>query len=304
MIDWSYRLLTEPEQVMLARLAVFQAGTSLDAIEAVCVGDPIESFDVIELVGSLVDKSLLNVDDTLPISARFRLPETIRQFATDRLLDGSELTTLRDRHAAWFGSLAVPLAFGPWQRSRTERGALARADQENLHRALEWATANGSADALRVIAILSMLHPELRPPDHLEARIRAALDATPDAPASLRAMALARLAWEIIVTGHGGDDTLAAAIDVSEQALASVGRAAIPARWPRSRCGSASSRTTPHSGSRPSRPPTPPATRRSRPTSGSIRCVSATSTRATRCSARPKASSSCTTSTSSRPRSP
>ena len=187
MIDWSYRLFSEPEQVLLARLAVFHGGASLDAIEAVCAGDPIDRFDIVELVGSLVDKSLVNLDDSLPISVRVRLPETIRQFATDRLIDRPELPDLRDRHAGWFGSLAVPLAIGPWTRSRTERGELARADQENLHRVLDWAISRGSTDALRVVAILSTLHPELRPPDHLGERIRAALDATPDAPPSLRA---------------------------------------------------------------------------------------------------------------------
>ena len=218
MIDWSYRLLTEPEQVLLARLAVFHGGASLDAIEAVCSGDPIDPFEVVDLVESLVDKSLLNLDDSLPISVRVRLPETIRQFATDRLLDRSELPALRDRHAAWFGSLAVPLAIGPWPRSRAERGELARADQENLHRVLDWATATGSTDALRVITILSTLHPEIRPPDQLGTRVRAALDATPDVPPSLRAIALVRLAWDVIE--NFGDERLPEATEISEQALA------------------------------------------------------------------------------------
>jgi tetratricopeptide (TPR) repeat protein len=112
----------------------------------------------------------------------------------------------------------VPLAIGPWPRSRTERGELARADQENLHRALDWATATESTDALRIITILSTLHPEIRPPDHLGERIRAALDATPDAPPALRAIALARLAWDVIETF--GDESLAPATELSEQALA------------------------------------------------------------------------------------
>jgi predicted ATPase/class 3 adenylate cyclase len=195
-IDWSYRLLSEAEQVLLAWLAVFHGGAALDAVEAVAVGDPIDAFDVIELVGSLVDKSLVMVDESVPFSTRLRLPETIRQFATDRLVDRPDLATLRDRHAAWFGSISAPLGIGPWVGTRLERSVLAQADEENLAAALDWATGAGSDDALRVITVYAHLHPELREPEDFGDRIRAALDATPNAAPGLRAVSLVRLAWD------------------------------------------------------------------------------------------------------------
>ena len=214
-IDWSYRLLSEPEQVLLARLAVFHGGAALDAIESVTAGDPIEAFDVIELVGSLVDKSLVTVDESVPFSRRLLLPETIRQFATDRLVDRPELATLRDRHAAWFGSMSAPLGIGPWVHTRLERGVLAQADEENLAAALDWATGTGNDDALRVITVYAHLHPQLREPKDFGDRIQAALDATPNAAPGLRAVSLVRLAWDR--TERDPDN--AVALEDCEQAL-------------------------------------------------------------------------------------
>ena len=181
-----------------------------------CADDAIDAVGILELISSLVDKSMLRLDETSP-SMRVVLPETIRQFAMDKLIGLPELPALRDRHAAWFAALDGPLVVGPWELTRSERFALGRADQDNLAVALDWATGTGGADALRVIRILAGLHPELREPADFGNRIRAALSAAPDAPASLRAVALARLGWEILETDPGRSD---AAIEASMQALA------------------------------------------------------------------------------------
>jgi predicted ATPase/class 3 adenylate cyclase/tetratricopeptide (TPR) repeat protein len=110
-VDWSFGLLTSPERELLARLSVFAGGFDLQAAEAVCrsasagTADPL---DVLDQLGSLVDKSLVIADRT-PESVRYRLLETIRQYSAQELVrtagDG-EMQRVRDLHAAYFLTLA------------------------------------------------------------------------------------------------------------------------------------------------------------------------------------------------------
>jgi predicted ATPase/DNA-binding SARP family transcriptional activator len=97
-IDWSYRLLSPDEQVLLRRLAVFAAGFSLDDAEAVC-GD----VDVLTHLPALVDKSLVLSD------GRYRLLDTVRQFAAEKLAESGEAAALRERHARYFLQLVESL---------------------------------------------------------------------------------------------------------------------------------------------------------------------------------------------------
>ncbi len=83
-VDWSYSLLTAPEQELLRRLSVFVDGFQLDAAEAVCAGGDLDVFAVTDLVASLVDKNLV-VAEPADGALRYRLLETIRQFAAERL---------------------------------------------------------------------------------------------------------------------------------------------------------------------------------------------------------------------------
>jgi len=84
LVNWSYDLLDEREQIVLDRLSVFAAGFDLEAAEAVCGADPIASEDVLDLITSLVDKSLVMVEQTGDAS-RYGLLETIREFALEHL---------------------------------------------------------------------------------------------------------------------------------------------------------------------------------------------------------------------------
>jgi len=97
-IDWSYRLLSPDEQVLLRRLAAFAAGFSLDDAEAVC-GD----VDVLTHLPALVDKSLVLSD------GRYRLLDTVRQFAAEKLAESGESAALRERHARYFLELVESL---------------------------------------------------------------------------------------------------------------------------------------------------------------------------------------------------
>lgn len=154
-VEWSHELLDETERTMLRRLAVFAGGFTLDAAEAVCSGDGVEPLQVLDLVTSLVDKSLVVADDG-PLLTRYRLLETIRQFALTRLEASGEAAGVRDTH------LAVQLRLA----AAAEDGFMAdddltgreEAEHDNLRAALEWAFAQGRLDdAVRLLVGLSNL---------------------------------------------------------------------------------------------------------------------------------------------------
>jgi predicted ATPase/class 3 adenylate cyclase len=154
-VDWSYSLLNGAEQLLLRRLAVFAEGFDLDAAEAVCGFGGIEAYDVTDLLGSLVDKSLVVAEPAGPAgdAVRYRLLETIRQFAAERLAatgDG-EAAAVAAAHCAHFLSVAeaaAPHLTGPDQGRWLER---LDADDANLRRAAGYAAERqgGTAQVLR-----------------------------------------------------------------------------------------------------------------------------------------------------------
>src|SRR5213594_313203 len=100
-IEWSHALLTEQEQILLRRLAVFAGGFTIDAVEAVADGGAISARDVLDLLSGLVDKSLVLLE-TEALEARYRMLETMRQFARERLEEAGEAAELGRRHAQFF----------------------------------------------------------------------------------------------------------------------------------------------------------------------------------------------------------
>jgi predicted ATPase/DNA-binding SARP family transcriptional activator len=113
-IEWSHRLLTEEERRLLRRLSVFHGTFSLDAVEGVCAERDATSASALDLVTGLLDKSLLLCDagDT---GTRYRLLETVREYAAEKLQDAGETNAIRERHARFFVSLAeqaAPAIFG------------------------------------------------------------------------------------------------------------------------------------------------------------------------------------------------
>jgi predicted ATPase len=104
-MDWSYDLLNEKEKALLRRLAVFVDGCGGEGAEQVCAGDGVEEQEVLDLLTSLVDKSLV-VYQEREGQARYRLLETMRQYAAGRLLERGERDVLRGRHRDYFLALA------------------------------------------------------------------------------------------------------------------------------------------------------------------------------------------------------
>jgi tetratricopeptide (TPR) repeat protein len=102
-IDWSYDLLSVPERTLLRRLAVFAGGWTSSAAEAVCAGGGVGASQVVELLTQLVDKSLAEVDAT---RGRYRLLETVRQYAQERLDEADDGDGARARHLDYFVAFA------------------------------------------------------------------------------------------------------------------------------------------------------------------------------------------------------
>ena len=143
-IGWSYELLAEDERELLARLSVFAGGFTLAAVTESCLdGDEMRA---VELIGQLVDASLV-VPDVRQQQTRFRLLETVRQYAGGRLDELSESAATRDRHAAYFLALVEDL----WTMQLADLGGFVerlRRDSENLRSALSWSRETGNAEQL------------------------------------------------------------------------------------------------------------------------------------------------------------
>jgi predicted ATPase/DNA-binding CsgD family transcriptional regulator len=178
-IAWSYGLLGEAERVLFRRLAVFVGGWTLSAAETVCTGEaapetigdtralPVQRApawallpgDVLDLLASLVDNSLVVPAEAIHEEPRFRMLETIREFALERLAESGEAAATNRRHAAYYVAQAEEAAQKlrrPGQAPWLER---LEADQNNLRATLAWsrAAAAGSADrqmGLQLVAAL------------------------------------------------------------------------------------------------------------------------------------------------------
>jgi predicted ATPase/DNA-binding SARP family transcriptional activator len=143
-IDWSYELLDETERRLLARLAVFAGGWTLDAAESVCDAG-------ISTLGSLVEKSLVRSRSDGTDGTRFSMLETVREYALARLTGSGELDGMRDRHASYYGDLAVRLQ--PIIESQPAVEEAAR-EHDNVRVALAHTLEQGDgAIALRLCAI-------------------------------------------------------------------------------------------------------------------------------------------------------
>jgi predicted ATPase/DNA-binding SARP family transcriptional activator len=133
-LEWSHDLLDAQEQCLLRRLAVFEGGCALSAAEHVCAGGPLPGHAVLDVLGRLVDKSLVQVEGGTGRS-RYRLLETVRQLAAERLGQAGETGALRTAHGRYFGELAAE------QERRASAGVMERpqlldVEHDNLRAAL------------------------------------------------------------------------------------------------------------------------------------------------------------------------
>ncbi|MCA1701703.1 MAG: AfsR/SARP family transcriptional regulator, partial [Actinobacteria bacterium] len=153
-LDWSYELLTGPERALLRRLSVFAGAFELEAVEAVCAGGEIEARQGAELLAGLAGKSLVLVQAQSP-AARYRLLETIRLYAAERLEQAGERAKLRSAHARFYLALAEqaePELTGAHQEQWLSH---LEAERANLRSGIEWSLSQGETEqALRLAGAL------------------------------------------------------------------------------------------------------------------------------------------------------
>jgi predicted ATPase/class 3 adenylate cyclase/DNA-binding CsgD family transcriptional regulator len=154
-VDWSHALLTQPERVLFRRLAVFVGGLDLDAAQAVAGSGELERHHVLEQLSLLVDKSLVIAEDHRG-RTRYRLLETVRQYAQEKLSDSAEAETIRSRHRDHYRSFAAMFeTLAPTELERHIEQAEAEID--NLRGAFAWALDCAEPEA--ALALASFLQP-------------------------------------------------------------------------------------------------------------------------------------------------
>ncbi len=200
-IDWSHELLNDGERTLLRRLAVFAGGWTLDAADQVCPGDGIHRYDVLDLLTGLVDKSLVTTDEH-GTETRYRLLETVRQYATGRLAEAGEVDGLRDRHLAYHLALAQtaePQVLGAGRDEPALRSLAA--ELPNLRAALERAAASDPNAGLRLVGALTLFWLFTGRYQEGDLAYARALDAAGEQPTPLRGRVLAGRAH---LAQHGG----------------------------------------------------------------------------------------------------
>jgi predicted ATPase/class 3 adenylate cyclase len=138
-VDWSYELMSDAEKSVFQRLAAFRGGFTLEAAEAVTSGGEVDAYDVLDLIGQLVDKSMVVRDE---ISGRFGMLETLRQYALRRLAESQEVDAVRLRHAEFFHRFAKetnPKLNGPDEAAAYEQ---LTADHDNVRAAIQFCLEN------------------------------------------------------------------------------------------------------------------------------------------------------------------
>jgi predicted ATPase len=201
-IDWSYDLLPETEQAVLRRSSVFAGGFDLEAAEAVCTGGVCEAAQVLDVLARLIDKSLLQAARKEEV--RYRLLETIRQYADTKLHQAGDIADVRERHRDWFMALA--------ERAQQElRGphqvmwyARLETELDNIRAAFEWSMDQQQTDvAMRLACALGHFWRLAEHTTEGRARLARVLGGpVPGAPA-MRARAAA---WGALLAGDQHDN--------------------------------------------------------------------------------------------------
>jgi predicted ATPase/DNA-binding SARP family transcriptional activator len=213
-VDWSYDLLSEPERVLLERLAIFAGGFTLDAAETVCGGDGLDESAVLDLLAGLTTRSLVAMQEDDGI-ARYTLLETIREYAADKRTQRAAHDAVALRHARYYLGLArdaePDLILG-----RAHRLRQMDVEHENLRVALAWSAAAGQGSSVGLPLAWALLwywfHRQLWREGfaHFETALASAIDP----PVPLRAAALHGLG---LFGLYGGDPSSGARLEEADR---------------------------------------------------------------------------------------
>lgn len=229
-VEWSHELLKEPERILLRRLSLFSGSFSLDAVEGICVEGDLDAADVVTLMRRLVATSWVSTERSAG-RARYRLLETSRQYALEKLIRAGEATSLRGAHCRWFRDLAeqasVHLLGGPEQVAWFDR---VEAELDNFRTALAWSLdeQQGAEEGLLIATSLSRFWEVRGYWSEGWNSISKALDLTRNADEEIRAPAL--IAGAFLAFYRGNLDRAQAMVDEGVEAARRVGDESTEAR--------------------------------------------------------------------------
>ena len=162
-MDWSYNLLSEVEKKLFPRFAVFAGGFTLEAAEAICAGDGVKPEDILEIVASLVSKSMLvlvecNTGSQAPSGGplRYRFLEPVRQYAREKLVESGEETFILDGHLSYFHHWIQTTETKLYMAEQLIQLANLDQDMENIRSALQWALKTHPVMALQMATALTL----------------------------------------------------------------------------------------------------------------------------------------------------
>jgi non-specific serine/threonine protein kinase len=203
-LEASNELCTPDERLLWARLSVFTGGFPLEAAEAVCAGDGIDGADVLDLVDGLLEKSVLTREDDGASYVRFRMLESLREYAAEQL-NAEQQQAGRDRHLAWYADLVRAATDATPSSGQAGWYRTLRREHANLREALRHAL-DDPRHAVQALEMVNALEPYWSVTGRLsEARHwLARASAIAEADAGTRARALATAAWMANLQGDLG----------------------------------------------------------------------------------------------------
>jgi DNA-binding CsgD family transcriptional regulator/tetratricopeptide (TPR) repeat protein len=136
-MDWSYDLLPAHEQAFFRQLSVFAGSFSLEAAEAICAGEPGEAYDALDVLSSLIDKSLALMEQR-GSAARYRLLEPVRQYGQDKLRESGEAAQTHRNHRDWYARLAAQAESETLEAQQESWFERLEAEHDNLRGAIGW----------------------------------------------------------------------------------------------------------------------------------------------------------------------
>ncbi|HSB84674.1 MAG TPA: hypothetical protein VLD86_00120, partial [Ilumatobacteraceae bacterium] len=220
LFDWSHDLLDERERTLFRRLAVFSGGATLDAIESVCTDSGngrLLRRDVHELMGHLVDKSLVLVEHT-SAGARYRMLQTLADYAAEQLVASGEAETLAERHGQYFAEHVGPVERGLFGKEQRAWMEWLRLEWANITTAIDHSLAvDDGRTALRLTAPLGWYFFMIDEAASGAEWLQASLSCSESPDPRLHSLALSSYAF---LSSMGSDPTYAAL--VAERALATL----------------------------------------------------------------------------------
>jgi len=193
-VDWSHDLLTDRERTLFRRLGIFLGGCTLEIAEEVCAGDGLDPDDVLDVITALVDKSLVQAEDR-GTAVRYRLLETIRQYALAKLAAAGETDRLRDAHRDAYVDYAERLEPELYGHAQLEALDLLDTEAANFTQAIERAARTAPEKGIRLCVALTYWWRLRGMFQQAEACFATALDTTETQPSVHRARALQGRSW-------------------------------------------------------------------------------------------------------------